>query len=143
MIFFTRTLQDGIQDDSGWSRRAERTWHRNRQIYKTCFDAISPILPRSVVRLCRETLHDAVIESIVQQSGTLTFVTEEPTRGNYPRSFNFDPTGNFLYSCNQRGDNITTFRVDQKSGTLAFTGQFTPVGNPSIIVFLDLAKTGK
>ena len=76
MIFFTRTLQDGIQDDSGWSRRAERTWHRNRQIYKTCLDAISPLLPRSVVRLCRETLHDAVIESVEQQSGTLTFVLD-------------------------------------------------------------------
>ena len=88
-------------------------------------------------------LHDTIACFAVGESGTLTFVTEEPTRGNYPRSFNFDPTGNFLYSCNQRGDNITTFRVDQKSGTLAFTGQFTPVGNPSIIVFLDLAKTGK
>lgn len=76
MIFFTRTLLDGIQDASGWSRRAERTWHRNRTIYKTCFDAISPLLPRAVVRLCRETLHDAVIESVTQQSGTLTFILD-------------------------------------------------------------------
>ena len=88
-------------------------------------------------------LHDTIACFAVGETGTLTFVAEEPTRGNYPRSFNFDPTGNFLYACNQRGDNITTFRVDQKSGTLAFTGQFTAVGNPSIIVFLDLAKIGK
>lgn len=88
-------------------------------------------------------LHDTIACFAVGESGTLTFVAEEPTRGNYPRSFNFDPTGDFLYSCNQRGDNITTFRVDQKSGKLAFTGQFTPVGNPSIIVFLDLAKVEK
>ena len=88
-------------------------------------------------------LHDTIACFAVGETGTLTFVAEEPTRGNYPRSFNFDPTGNFLYVCNQRGDNITTFRVDQKSGTLAFTGQFTAVGNPSIIVFLDLAKVGK
>ena len=88
-------------------------------------------------------LHDTIACFAVGETGTLTFVAEEPTRGNYPRSFNFDPTGNFLYACNQRGDNITTFRVDQKSGTLAFTGQFTAVGNPSIIVFLDLAKVGK
>jgi 6-phosphogluconolactonase (cycloisomerase 2 family) len=45
-----------------------------------------------------------------------------------------------LYSCNQRADAITTFRVDKQSGVLSFTGQYTPVGNPSIIVFLDLAK---
>jgi len=57
-----------------------------------------------------------------------------------PRSFNFDPTGQFLYSCNQRGDNIAVFRVDKSKGSLKFTGHYAPVGNPSIIVFLDLAK---
>ena len=64
------------------------------------------------------------------------------TRRDYPRSFGFDPTGSFLYSCNQRADNITAFRIDRKTGALTFTGHYTPVGNPSIIVFLDLAKGG-
>ena len=85
-------------------------------------------------------LHDGIACFSIGETGTLTFVGEEWTRGDYPRSFNFDPTGNFLYSCNQRADAITAFRVDRKSGGLAFTGQFTPVGNPSIIVFLDLGK---
>ena len=76
----------------------------------------------------------------VGKNGGLTFPGEEWTRGNYPRSFNFDPTGHFLYSCNQRGDNIAAFRVDRKMGGPAFNGHYTPVGNPSIIVFLDPAK---
>jgi 6-phosphogluconolactonase (cycloisomerase 2 family) len=84
-------------------------------------------------------LHDSIAVFSVGPDGTLSFVADEPTRGNYPRSFNVDPTGRFLYSCNQRADNLTTFRVDPKSGRLEFTGQYTPVGNPSIIVFLDLA----
>ena len=71
--------------------------------------------------------------------GTLTFVGEEWTRGNYPRSFNFDPTGRWLYCCNQRADNVTVFRVDRGTGALDFTGSYSPVGNPSIIVLLDLA----
>ena len=87
-------------------------------------------------------LHDGIACFSISETGTLTFLGEEWTRGDYPRSFNFDPTGTFLYSCNQRGDNITTFRMDRKSGALAFTGHYTPVGNPSIIVFLDLAKSG-
>lgn len=62
--------------------------------------------------------------------------------GDYPRSFAFDPTGQFLYCCNQRGDNVTVFRVDRKTGGLAFTGQYTPVGNPSCIALLDLRKDG-
>lgn len=85
-------------------------------------------------------LHDGIARFSIGEDGKLTFVGEEWTRGDYPRSFNFDPTASLLYSCNQRADNITTFRVDRKSGKLEFTGQYTPVGNPSIIVFLDLAK---
>jgi 6-phosphogluconolactonase len=88
-------------------------------------------------------LHDSIGIFSVGKTGELTFVGDEWTRGNYPRSFNFDPTGRFLYSCNQRGDNVAVFRVDGKSGSLTFTGHYTPVGNPSTIVFLDLATLRK
>ena len=83
-------------------------------------------------------LHDSIAWFSVGKTGELTWAGEEWTRADYPRSFNFDPTGNFFYSCNQRGDSITAFRVNRKTGALAFTGQYTPVGNPSAIVFLDL-----
>ncbi len=85
-------------------------------------------------------LHDSIAIFAVGEEGTLKFVTEEWSHGDYPRSFNFGPGGNFLYCCNQRGDTIAVFRVDAKTGGLAFTGHYAPVGNPSIIVFLDLAK---
>jgi 6-phosphogluconolactonase len=85
-------------------------------------------------------LHDSIAIFSVGTNGALTYLGEEWTRGNYPRSFSFDPTGNFLYCCNQRADNVTVFRLDRKTGGLAFTGQYTPVGNPSHIVFHDLAK---
>ena len=84
-------------------------------------------------------LHDSIGIFAVGANGTLTFVGEEWTRGNYPRSFNFDPTGRWLYCCNQRADNVTVFRVDRGTGALDFTGSYSPVGNPSIIVLLDLA----
>ncbi|MBK5298227.1 MAG: lactonase family protein [Vicinamibacteria bacterium] len=84
-------------------------------------------------------LHDSIAIFSVGSDGGLTFVGEEWTRGNYPRSFAFDSTGRFLYSCNQRSDVIAVFRVDRATGGLSFTGHYAPVGNPSIIVFLDLA----
>ncbi|MDB6006938.1 MAG: pgl 1 [Prosthecobacter sp.] len=87
-------------------------------------------------------LHDSIGIFAVGADGTLSFVSEEWTHGDYPRSFNFDPTGSFFYSLNQRGDNIAVFNVDRKTGSLTFTGHYTPVGNPSSIVFLDLAKGG-
>jgi 6-phosphogluconolactonase len=84
-------------------------------------------------------LHDSIAIFSVGSDGRLTFIGEEWTRGNYPRSFSFDPTGGFLYCCNQRADAIAVFRVDRATGALAFTGHYAPVGNPSMIVFLDLA----
>jgi 6-phosphogluconolactonase (cycloisomerase 2 family) len=83
-------------------------------------------------------LHDSIGIFSIGANGTLTYLGEEWTRGNYPRSFNFDPTGRFLYCCNQRADNITVFRVNRKTGGLTFTGLYTAVGNPSVVVFLDL-----
>jgi 6-phosphogluconolactonase (cycloisomerase 2 family) len=85
-------------------------------------------------------LHDSIAIFSIGPDGLLTYVGEEWTRGNYPRSFSFDPTGRFLYCCNQRADNVTTFKVNSESGGLTFTGQYTPVGNPSHIVFADLCK---
>jgi 6-phosphogluconolactonase (cycloisomerase 2 family) len=81
-------------------------------------------------------LHDSLAVFSIGQGGTLTWAGEVWTRGDYPRSFNIDPTGNFLYVCNQRSDAITTFRIDRGTGNLTFTGQYTPVGTPAIIIFL-------
>ncbi len=86
-------------------------------------------------------LHDSIAIFSVGPDGNLTYSGETWTRGDYPRSFNFDPTGRFLYSCNQRDDNIAVFEVDRKTGGLHFTGHYAPVGNPSSIVFLDLANS--
>ena len=86
-------------------------------------------------------LHDSVGIFAVGDSGALTYVGEEGTRGSYPRSFGFDPAGRFLFVCNQRGDNVTVFRADRDTGGLAFTGHYAAVGNPSAIVFLDLATS--
>lgn len=85
-------------------------------------------------------LHDSIGIFSVGENGELAFVGEEWTRGDYPRSFDFDPSGRFFYCCNQRGDNVTVFRVDPATGRLSFTGHYTPVGNPSFILFLDLSS---
>jgi 6-phosphogluconolactonase len=83
-------------------------------------------------------LHDSIGIFAVDSDGTLKYVGEEWTHGNYPRSFNFDPSGHFLYCCNQRGDNLAVFRVNRKTGRLNFADQYVPVGNPSSIVFLEV-----
>jgi len=83
-------------------------------------------------------LHDSIGIFAVANDGTLSWLHDEWTRGDYPRSFSFDPTGSFFYALNQRADNIVTFAVDKQTGLLKFTGRYTPVGNPSMLLFLDL-----
>ncbi|WP_373650761.1 lactonase family protein [Schlesneria sp. DSM 10557] len=82
-------------------------------------------------------LHDSIGIFSIGAQGELRYLGEEWTRGDYPRSFNVDPSGKFLYSCNQRGDNVALFEVNQQTGGLQFTGHYTAVGNPSIIIFLE------
>jgi 6-phosphogluconolactonase (cycloisomerase 2 family) len=84
-------------------------------------------------------LHDSIAIYAIGEDGALSYVGEEWTRGDYPRSFAFDPAGEFFYCCNQRADNVAVFRADKKTGGLQFTGQCAPVGNPSTIVFRELA----
>lgn len=84
-------------------------------------------------------LHDSIGIFAVGSGGELTNIGDEGTRGNYPRSFAFDPSGRFLSCCNQRGDTVAVFRADRDTGLLHFTGHYAAVGNPSMIAFLDLA----
>ena len=81
-------------------------------------------------------LHDTIAVFLVNSEGRLTYVSETSTMGDYPRHIQIDPSGGFMYACNQRSDNITSFRVDRKTGSLAFTGHYTAVGSPACIIFL-------
>jgi 6-phosphogluconolactonase len=81
-------------------------------------------------------LHDSIAWFSISATGKLTYRGEEWTRGDHPRAFNFDPSGNFFYVCNQFADAITTFRINRMTGALTFTGQYTPVGSPASIIFL-------
>ncbi len=84
---------------------------------------------------CANRLHDSIAWFAIAENGRLTWHGETWTRGDYPRSFTIDPSSRFLFSCNQRGDAVTTFRVDRTKGALTFTGHYFPAGTPSIVVF--------
>jgi 6-phosphogluconolactonase len=102
----------------------------------TSFTSEVRVSPDARFLYAANRLHDTIAWFSIGAAGDLAFVGEEWTRGDYPRSFTIDPTGSFLYTCNQRGDAIACFRVNRKTGSLTFTGQYTPVGTPAIIIFL-------
>jgi 6-phosphogluconolactonase len=81
-------------------------------------------------------LHDTISIFSIGSGGSLSFLGETSTLGDYPSQFNIDPSGSFLYCCNQHSDAITSFHIHRDTGRLTFTGQYTAVGTPGCIVFL-------
>jgi 6-phosphogluconolactonase len=84
-------------------------------------------------------LHNAVAVFAVANDGQLRMISEVWVHADYPRCLTIDPSGEFLYSCNQKGDSITSFRISAATGGLQFTGRFEPVGSPAVMVMLKRA----
>ena len=84
-------------------------------------------------------LHNAVAVFAVAADGQLRMISDVWVHADYPRCVTIDPAGEFLYSCNQRGDSITSFRIIASSGALQFTGRFEPVGSPAVMIMLKRA----
>jgi 6-phosphogluconolactonase len=81
-------------------------------------------------------LHNAVAIFAVADDGQLRSVAETWVHADSPRSLTIDPSGSFLYSCNQRGDSITSFHLNSTTGALVFTGRFESVGSPASMIIL-------
>jgi 6-phosphogluconolactonase len=78
--------------------------------------------------------HDSiVIYAINEENGQLTYVSHEPTQGEFPRNFAIDPTGTYMFVANQNSGTIVTFRIDSHTGKLSPTGQVTKVPSPVCI----------
>ena len=81
-------------------------------------------------------LNDTIGVFSIGRNGSLTQISHASTLGDYPRIFTIDPSGRFMAVGNQRADNVTTFSVNPGNGSLKFTGNYTPLGSPSGMVFL-------
>ncbi len=78
--------------------------------------------------------HDSIaIFAIAPETGKLTVVGIESTRGKTPRNFAMDPKGAFLLAENQDSNTIVAFRIDTDTGRLEPTGQTIEVSKPVCI----------
>ncbi len=79
---------------------------------------------------------DAIVGySVDEETGELTLIGHTTEGIQFPRAFNFDPTGTWLYALNQKGDTIVQFEIDQESGELTPTGVVIETPVPVSIVF--------
>ena len=79
-------------------------------------------------------LHSSVAIFAIAEDGQLRTAYETWTHADSPRSIAMDPSGEIMFSCNQRSDSLTSFRINPASGALAFTGRFEAVGSPAVML---------
>jgi hypothetical protein len=68
-----------------------------------------------------------------KKCGLLSNVGFFHTRGETPRHFKFDHSGQYLIVANQDTDNISVFNFNQSSGELTFTGHDYRVPSPNFV----------
>lgn len=78
----------------------------------------------------REDLNQIVIYRIDQESGSLSFVDRQSTKGQHPRNFMIDPTGEYLLAANMNSDTIVVFKRNKSKGTLEPTGTELKISMP-------------
>ena len=75
--------------------------------------------------------HDSiVIYAVDQDTGRLSIVDYEATRGNFPRHFTIDPSGTLLLVANQNSDTVAIFKMDALSGELRVIKQMIETPTP-------------
>lgn len=83
--------------------------------------------------------HDTIaVYGVEANSGTLTLVEHQSTRGKTPRSFGIDPSGSYLLAANQNSDTVVVFKIDANTGRLTPTGNQIEVGLPVCVKFVPI-----
>jgi 6-phosphogluconolactonase len=81
--------------------------------------------------------HDSLaIFAIDSNTGQISLVGHESTRGKIPRNFDISKCGRFLAVANQDSNNIVMFGLDPSNGHLTLTGSEISVGTPICVRFI-------
>jgi 6-phosphogluconolactonase len=72
------------------------------------------------------------------ETGKLTFVQREGSRGHHTRNFCLDPTGKFLLAAAMHDNRVSVFRVDSTTGKLEYTGHRISLSGPMCVRFLQI-----
>jgi len=77
-----------------------------------------------------------VVFAVNQQTKDLTLVERFPVKGDWPRNFAIDPSGNFLLVANQKSNNIAVFKRNSQDGTLGFLHELK-MDSPVCLEFME------
>lgn len=84
-------------------------------------------------------LADSIVAYAIDAvSGMLSLIGYASEGIDVPRGFAIDPTGTWLYACNERGNSIVQLAIDQETGALSATGFVITTPTPVNIIFKNL-----
>jgi 6-phosphogluconolactonase len=86
----------------------------------------------------RNALNEIVIYSIDQKTGNLTLAGRQSTMGKSSRTFDIDPSGNWMLVTNQGTNEIIFFKRDKQTGIISPTGQKIEIDKPSFVKFVKI-----
>lgn len=79
---------------------------------------------------------DAITVFAIQPDGRLKLIKNLPAEVKEPRDFAIDPSGQWLVAAGQSSGDVTTLRVDPKTGLLTPSGYRVNIQKPVCIAFL-------
>lgn len=79
--------------------------------------------------------YDSVAVYSIAADGKLTWIQDFPSTVKFPRGFGIDPLGKWLVIAGQDDNKINVLKIDQDTGKLSATDQFTEAGTPVCILF--------
>jgi len=75
---------------------------------------------------------------IDQSTGERSLIDAFLLGGSNLRSFNIDPTGEYLFAMLQRADVIVPLRIDRRTGKLIRSGENIPLPAPVCAKFVEI-----
>ncbi len=88
----------------------------------------------------RGDFNNIAMYKVDTKTGKLSIIGFQPTLGNAPRNFNFDPSGNYLLVGNQNNDEIVIFKRNLKTGLLTEAGKRIEVGKPVCLKWISTSN---
>lgn len=80
---------------------------------------------------------NTIVTFRILKNGQLSLAGHTDCGGNWPRNFVIDPSGKYILVGNQRSDDISVFRIDDKTGLPVKTGNNNKISAPACLKFLN------
>jgi 6-phosphogluconolactonase len=87
--------------------------------------------------------HNSIAVYEIADDGILSIIEYETSGINTPRDFNISEDGKFMLVGNQKGNSIFSFRINELSGELDYTGNELAMSSPTAMVFLPFLFPGR